>query len=978
MAKLKPWYLLLDPREDLRENRPLDASEFAVHLDHVRDGRAHDFYKKPELFFSRTYLTSSLLALCAEVARRLSGIQVETSAVFNMVTQFGGGKTHALTALYHLGTVGPESRRWKGVESILRHAKVDQIPKAKVGVFVGSELDVLTGRTGPGEPTRRTPWGELAWQLGGAKAYQAVAGHDEKRVSPAGQALRAMLPDGPTIILMDELVNFASRWRKEGMREELYNFLQNLSEEARARSDLVLCVSIPKSTELEMNPEDQRDYDAFKKLLDRLGKAVTMSADAEASEIVRRRLFEWEVMPDEAKKVITAYADWVQQHKGELAGLDAATAADAFRASYPFHPTVLSVFERKWQSLHRFQRTRGVLRLLAQWVARTYHEKSGAPLITLGSAPLEDPWFRTAVFEQLGEERLAVPVETDIVGRKNSHAVLLDREASDAIKKARLHQKVATAIFFESNGGQSQARAEATKPEIKAALGSPDLNLADIDQALEGLEASTFYLGWERERYRFSLTPNLNQVLVSRRAGITPKAIDERLRKDTEKLFKEGSKAFQRCFFPQVTNDIPDRPRLTLVVLGTDSPNGEPATMARIEELVRDCGHSGRTFKTALVFAVSAGSAGLRDSVRNALAWEDVDDDDETKKRLDDSQRKQLQLQVKRAQADLKEALFRAYRFLVLLGKDNKLQEIDLGQLTSSAGLLVDLMKNALVERDEVTESVGAAKVEKSWPAMTEWSTKAVRDAFFASPALPRLLDPDSIKQTIARGVSEKRFGLARRSPSGELVLERFEKSMVEGEVELSEDVFLLRAADAQKLLEPPRLVRITVQPGRTRLRIGETATFTVAGVDQYGQPMGTSAATWTCSGGTIDQRGVFTAGAPGLQSVEANTDGCAGLAEVEVSPVGGGGDDDGGSGGGDGSGGADKARTVRWRGVVPRQKYAQLFTNVLSRFKDSPDLKITVQFELTAEDASAQRLADDARSALKELGLDAPDLLQQ
>ncbi len=135
MANLKPWYQVVTPREDLRENRPLDASEFAVHLDHIREGRAHDDYVKPERFFERTYLTGSLLDLAAETVRRLSGIQVETSAVFNMATQFGGGKTHSLTTLYHLAKGGEKARDWKGVSSILRKSGRSQNPQCRRGVL---------------------------------------------------------------------------------------------------------------------------------------------------------------------------------------------------------------------------------------------------------------------------------------------------------------------------------------------------------------------------------------------------------------------------------------------------------------------------------------------------------------------------------------------------------------------------------------------------------------------------------------------------------------------------------------------------------------------------------------------------------------------------------------------------------------------------------------------------------------------------
>ena len=160
---LKPWYKVVTPREDLREGRPLDASEFAVHLDQVRTGRAPDDYKEPSRFFERTYLTQNLLGLAAEVVRRMSGIKVETSAVFNMATQFGGGKTHALTLLYHLAKAGPQAAGWHGVPAILQKAGVQKIPQAAVAVFVGQQFDPRGGDDGT--PLRQTPWAEIAFQL---------------------------------------------------------------------------------------------------------------------------------------------------------------------------------------------------------------------------------------------------------------------------------------------------------------------------------------------------------------------------------------------------------------------------------------------------------------------------------------------------------------------------------------------------------------------------------------------------------------------------------------------------------------------------------------------------------------------------------------------------------------------------------------------------------------------------------------------
>ena len=968
MGKLKPWYQVVTPRQDLREDRPLDASEFAVHLDHIREGRAHDDYNDPRRFFERTFLTASLLELCSQVVRRLSGIRVETSAVFNMATQFGGGKTHALAALYHLAKCGDAARTWKGVDRVLATAGVPTVPTAAVAAFVGTEFDPLVGRGGNGEPVRKTPWGEIAWQLGGERAFGEVAEHDRRGVAPGGDVIRKMLPHGPSLILMDELLNYVSRGRRDGVRAPLYDFLQNLSETARAQdSRTVLCVSIPSSRMTEMTPEDEEDYARLKNLLDRLGKAIMMSAETEIAEIIRRRLFEWEALPAEAEKTAREYADWVVQNAGALTGLEAESAYERFRASYPFHPSVLSVFERKWQTLPRFQRTRGILRLLALWVARAYqedHQKAyREPLIGLGTAPIEDPTFRAAMFEQLGTSDLEGPATTDIAGRADAHALQLDREASAEIKKARLHQKAATAILFESNGGQ--LRTEATVGEIKAALGGPDTNLADVDQVLEGLVGTCSYLTADRNRYRLSLSPNINKILTDRRAAVQPKDIEDRLRKQIEKCFQPGPKDLdlERRYFPTKTIDVPNRAALTLVVLGPDMPIDNPATRPFVEAVVRECGSSGRTFKSALVFVAPDTVAVMTDQVRDVLAWEDIDDDDETKSRLDESQRRTLALKVGRAANDLKEAIWRAYRRVFLLGKDNRLRDdIDLGVITTSmADSLVEVIVNRLLKDEEITVGVGPNQLVRNWPgALTEWSTKAVRDAFFSSPVLPRLLKGDAIKRTIADGVSQKVFGYARKDQAGRLKLERFGESLSELEVEIADDVFILRKEDAHKLLEPPRLVQLRIRPASIQVKPGEKVAYSVEAVDQYGQPFAVTDVKWSAIGGAIDPDGIFTAGLnPGFFTVHAVAEGLEVATDVRIAI--------------EATSGPQASLppgVIRWRGSVPPQKWMNFYTKVLSRFAATPGLKLDVGFEAPAEGEQGKGKAEETRTALRELGL--------
>lgn len=977
MAKLKPWYHVVTPREDLRENRALDASEFAVHLDHIRTNRPNlsPDYKNPARFFDRTYLTKSLLDLSAQAVRRLSGVTLETSAVFNMATQFGGGKTHSLAALYHLANGGETAKAWKGVDQILIKAGVKSVPQAKVAVFVGNEFDGLSGRGEPGEPIRKTPWGEIAWQLGRAEAFSAVAEHDARGIAPGGDVIRRMLPDGPTLILMDELLNYVSRGRKAGLGSGLFDFLQNLSEEARARDNLVLCVSIPAS-ELEMNPEDQRDHDSIKKLLDRVGKAIMMSAETETAEIIRRRLFEWGGLPEDGKKAALEYADWAIEHAAELSGVDASNAREMFTAAYPFHPAVLSVFERKWQSLPRFQRTRGILRLLALWVQYAHqadHRRAGGhgdALITLGSAPIEDPTFRAAMFEQLGSNDLEISVTTDIAGKSDAWAMRLDREAADAIKKERLHQKAATSILFESNGGQSK-RLFASVSEIRAAVCSPDVIMTDVEHVLEQLVSSCYYLSQEGNQYKFGLTPNLNKILTDRRAGIAKQAIEQRVRKEIETVFKAGPKGLEleRKHAPAQTSDVPDRPELTLVVMGVETPAGVAGTRTKVEQIVRECGTIARTMKSALIFVAPESPESIVAAARDVLAWEEIEDDEDVRRRLDDSQRKQLALGIGRAKADLKESIWRAYRHLYILDKTNALKAIDLGQVTSSMdNSIVEMFVNRLVKDDELVEGVGANRLLKYWPASdTKWSTKAVREAFYSSPVLPRLLRAESIKRTIADGVTQNLIGYARDDGRGGLVLERFRASLAEADVEIADDVFILKAEEALKLLEPPRLALLRIAPSTVMLQAGDKATFAAEGIDQYGKPIAVGTLSWEATGGTIGKDGQFIAATDaGVFMVRCKCGEVTGTASIRVSAAGEPRPDPSGGG----SSGVATPSLLRWSGVVPAQKWMNFYTKIVSKYASNPEMRLKVTFEVPLDSADVPSRERDMQAALDELAL--------
>ena len=975
MPKLKPWYKVVTPREDLREGKPLDASEFAVHLDQVREGRAKKDYQNPVRFFERTFLTKNLRQMAGEVVRRLSGEKTETSAVFNMATQFGGGKTHALTLLYHLTTNGPKSANWPGVSTILQQAGIPHVPEAATGVFVGTEFDSIQGRGGDdGTPHRKTPWGEIAFQISGEDGFNVVAEHEKQQVAPGGEVIRKFLPqDRPCLILVDELMNYISRNRKSGLGTQIYNFIQNLSEEARGNDKVVLVASIPAS-ELEMTAEDRSDYERFKKMLDRLGKAVIMSAEAETSEIIRRRLFEWDprhvggdgrvLLTTDAIATCNEYADWLNDNRPQIPNwFSIDHAKSTFQATYPFHPMVLSVFERKWQALPRFQQTRGVLRLLALWVSNAFQKGfKGAEkdaLIGLGTAPLEDPQFRSAVFEQLGASRLEGALTTDICGKKDSHAVRLDQEAVETIKKGKLHKKVSTTIFFESNGGQTKD--DASLPEIRLAVAGPDMDLGNVETALEGLTDACYYLTTERNRYRFSLKENLNKRFADRRAGVKDEDIDSRVREEIQKVFPV-SEGVERVFFPDKSGQIQDRPVITFVILGPDQSVSEaPEIRQEIETMTREYGKSARTYKSALLWIAPESGEQIREEARKLIAWKDIKDEGLS---LDESQRKQLDVNVKKARRDLTESVWRTYKNVLYLDKENQIETMDLGLVTSSAAeSLTKLILSSLRQKDIIAKEVLPRYLVRNWPpAFTEWSTKAVRDAFFASPQFPRLLYPDTIKETIARGVRDGHIAYAAKAPKDGYDPFLYNTDLNANDVELSEDLFILTSAEAEKLKEPPQLTRLLISPEQARINPGIKQSFTAEALDQFGRSIQPGDLEWSATGGSIEADGVFTAGQDeGNFNVTVKTDGKTGSAGVAIVVKG-------------------KTppppppqkgpRKLTWSGEVAPQKWTNLYMKVLTKFVASGDLKIRVSIEAPLKKDLADQQVEETKAALRGLGL--------
>jgi hypothetical protein len=927
--KLKPWYDVVKPREDLREGKSQDASEFAVHLDRVRDGTGREDYIDPEKFFAKTFLATNLLDLSAQVVRRMSGETSHTSPVFNLATNFGGGKTHSLTLLYHLAMHGPASHGWVGVSQILSKAAVSSVPKGHVAVFVGTEFDSLSGRGKEGEPKRFTPWGEIAWQLGGAAGFELVKEHDAKKIAPGGDVIRKIVPqDEPCLILMDELMNYMSRFRREGLNEQLYDFIMNLTGSMNPKS--VLVVSVPASLDLEMTSDDVADYNRLTKMLDRVGKAMTMTAGAETSEIIRRRLFDWDtralgadgrvLLPEKAKDACHEYARWLADHAQQLPGsIQPEHARAQFEACYPFHPSVLSVFERKWQTVPKFQQTRGVLRMLAIWISQAYNAayRKAHPdaLLTLGTAPFGDPIFRAAVFEQLGSRALEAAVTTDIAGKKESHAVMLDEESTDAVRLERLHQKVATVVFFESNGGM--VRSEATVPEIRMAVGHPDLDLGNIETALDALVDRGYYINVEKKNYKFSLKENLNKRFTDKKASVKTTHAEDLVKQEIQKVFslREGT---ERVFFPEKSSQVSDRPIITFIVADQNhTMEDRSATLQWADQITKECGTSARTHKSALIWVIAETMQPILDEARKVLAWQAIDDDSNELK-LDEAQRKQLAENLGKSKRDLKESIWRSFNHVLLLDKSNTLRDVDLGLVHSSAtaGGPIENIINRLTTDGDFDKGISVRLLLKNWSsAFKEWPTKSVRDAMYASPQFPRIIrGTAAVQDTIAKGVSAGEIGYVAKTSDGRYLPFIFGESLLPVEVEISDDVFLISREDA------------------------------IAYKASIAAPAAPSPAPATppCTGGTTTPTPEPT------PSPDSTTQ------QPEPKPI-----------------QPELFPHIEWSGEVPAQKWMNFYTKVVSKFAAGQGVKLKVTFEAAPEGGVSQQKLEETRAALRELGLD-------
>ncbi len=911
---MEPWHRIVTLRREVREGRSFSPDEFAIALEQVVAGTAPEDYRDPAQFFSRTCFTRALKEHAGMTLRRLAGETENTSPVLTLITQFGGGKTHTLTALYHLARAGADASSLPGAADLLREAGIAEAPSARVGVFVGNAWDPAEGR--------ETPWIDLARQLAGERGVAAL-GAAARTTPPGTESLaRAFAAAGaPVLLLFDEVLNFVNRHR--GMAESFHAFLQNLTVAVTGVRRAAAVISLPRS-QVEMTDWDHQWQERITKVVRRVARDLIANDESETSEVVRRRLFENLGSARTRKRVAGAYARWCFERSARLPNewlaVDTAKSdkrateflRGRFEACYPFHPATLSVFQRKWRALPQFQQTRGALAMLAQWISwaarEQFRKARREPLITLGSAPLDAPEFRAVVLGQLGEARLDAAIEADLAA-PTSRARALDADARGALRD--IHRRVGATILFESSGGQVDKVAHL--PELRFALGEPEVETTTIDTAAADLETSGFFIRKVgTDGYRIHHQATLKKVVSDRCASIDEETeLRPAVRKLVEEEFRCGATLPVLCF-PEDSAAVQDSPRLALIVLDpeTEWKDGD-RIVERVGDWTRERGDARRLYPGSLVWCARKPGRELHEKAKLWLAWRHVAREAAEGllgAEFDQRERGEVEVHIKDAEEAARDEVWAGYRYAALSDAQQQhgLHIIDLGAGHSSASeTLCGRIVRALKSEALLNESVGAGYIARNWPpAFREsgaWPLTSLRQSFLDG-SLTRLLDPDAIlRRQILAFVAAGDFGLASgERDDGACGRLWYAEPLPQEEVAFEKDVFLLTKARAE---ERRAEARETPQP----------------------------------TGGDAPD--------PERKPEEP--------ADPEPEPPPGGG----------------KA-TFRLAGTVPPEAWNRLGTRILPKLRAGEDLSVGIEFSVSVGAALAGQMETDLRQVLGDLGL--------
>ena len=783
-AGLKPWREVVFPHDDVATGR-LQQAEFAANLGKVHRGEGPAEYVNPIEFYRRTYLTEGLRDLLSQAALRVTGSG--GPPVVDLQTQFGGGKTHSMLALYHLfsgvslADLTDELRQHlarQGIESVAR------VPRA---VLVGTDMQ-------PGQPPTkadgtviRTMWGELAWQLGGAEAYALVAEADRTATNP-GDALGAVFAlAGPCVVLIDEWVAYARQLYSRddlpaGTFDTHFTFAQTLTEQASAADGVLVVVSIPASDATGGDEDRISGSDAevggvggrealrrLRSVIRRMEYSWRPATAEESFEIVRRRLFEPLDDPEriaERNAVVRAFANMYRTQAAEFPS-DCRQPAYAKRIekAYPLHPELFDRLYEDWSTLERFQRTRGVLRLMAAVIHALWVGQDQSPLILPASVPLDDSRVQAELTSHLPDAWKPI-IDADIDGER---AVSREIDASvPNLGRYSATRRVARTIFVGSAPRTGSVNRGIEAQRIRLGCVAPGEAVATFGDALNRLSDRATHLYVEGARYWFGTQESVTRTAQDLAETLRTLRLHEVRNHIVERLNSERS---QRGNFagvhvaPATTDDVSDAPEARLVILHPDHPHvpksDDSPALADAREIFERRGPGARQYRNMVVFLAADQRRldELDQAVADYLAWNQIASEVE-ERNLDAHQRKQAEGKRDQANDSVRLRIGETFQWLLVPSQPDPTVPIqwDAVRVEGQAPLAVRASKRLATEGHLQTQFAPVLlRLQLDGPLASVWEDGDVQvgkvwDYFARYVYLPRLRDIEVLLAAVEEG----------------------------------------------------------------------------------------------------------------------------------------------------------------------------------------------------------------------------------
>jgi len=778
---LKPWREIIVPHPDVL-NGTFQQSEFAADLTAVRTGKATAEYGDAKAFYERTFITEGMGRLITQVAQRLNGKGGEP--VIQLQTAFGGGKTHTMLAVYHLASRQCPLGDLMGIPALLDQIGLLDVPQSQIAVLDGTAH--APGQAWKqGKQSIRTLWGELAWQLGKAEGYAMVKDADESGTSPGKEVLMELLARfAPCVVLLDELVVYIRQFVESqplsgGTYDSNLSFIQSLTEAAKLVPNAVVLASLPESDSQAGGPRGVSALKALEAVFNRVQALWKTVAPEEAFEIVRRRLFEQIKDAKGRDQVCRAFADaYVDEGAKVPQETQETRYFERMIQSYPIHPEVFGQLYEEWTTIDGFQRTRGVLKLMAKVIFRLWQDNNKDLMILPGSLPLYDGSARNELIYYLGPGWDPV-MDRDIDGEKAETTTLETKETRfGSVQAAR---RVARTVFLSSAPSSVSMKAGTRGIDrARVLLGclQPGQTSSLYSDALNRLADQLHYMSssgdksQDSTRYWFDTRANLRREMEERKQRFEDKnEVRGRMAEIVKKL-AAGATFFDGTHIFTPHSDVPDDSALRLVVLAPEQfYSKEEPRLAHdaVLDYVRNNGAKPRYRGNRLLFLAPdhGAMARLRDCIRVALAWNSIVEDVAAMRLvLDNLQAEQAKKELKGAEDVLPRVARECFKWLICPSQDMPTGKpgVETVSLNTSGAALGPEIERVSIDNEWVITTWSPIHLrDKLKQLYWKPGASAKKAADFWEDTLrylylPRLKDRGVIAQAIVKGAGTRDF----------------------------------------------------------------------------------------------------------------------------------------------------------------------------------------------------------------------------